>query len=59
MSALKGDVQVRGPDGIAYAMSPEAAAETSDRLLNGATQANGQRLEQKRREDERREIPRG
>ena len=53
VSATKGDVSVRGPGGIVYSMTPDAAAETSDRLLNGATQAQGQRLEQKRRDERR------
>lgn len=42
--AAQGEVVVDGPDGIAYSMSPEAAAETSERLLAGAAQAQGQRL---------------
>jgi hypothetical protein len=32
------------------ALTPEAAAETSDRLLQGAAQAQGQRLAAERRQ---------
>jgi hypothetical protein len=35
-------VLVDGPDGLAYSMTPEAAAETSDRLLEKAAVARGQ-----------------
>ncbi|MEG3164263.1 hypothetical protein U1701_06620 [Sphingomonas sp. PB2P19] len=36
-------MQIDGPDGVALAMTPEAAVETSDRLLEGATEAQGQK----------------
>jgi hypothetical protein len=39
-----GNVAVEGPDGIDVQLTPEAALETSDRLLNGATEAHGQRV---------------
>ena len=49
VSANEGEVVVDGPDGIAYSMTPEAAAETSDRLLEQAARACGQeRLDRKR-----------
>jgi hypothetical protein len=44
VQAIKGDVILDGPDGVDVAMTPEAAAETSDRLLEGAAVAQGQRL---------------
>ncbi len=44
VSAADGEVLIDGPDGIALSMTPEAAAETSDRLLNGAAQAQGQKI---------------
>ena len=44
VQAIKGDVVLDGPDGVDVAMTPEAAAETSDRLPEGAAIAQGQRL---------------
>lgn len=44
VSAEQGEVVVDGPDGVAVSLTPDAAAETSDRLLDGAAQAAGQRL---------------
>ena len=35
---------VDGPDGIAYSMTPDAASETSDRLLFGSAKARGQQI---------------
>lgn len=43
VKASKGDVVLDGPDGVDVAMTPDAAAETSDRLLEAAAQAQGQR----------------
>lgn len=43
VSAEHGQVVVEGPDGIEYAMTPEAAALTSARLLESAARAHGQR----------------
>lgn len=48
VTAEEGEVQIDGPDGVAVSMTPEAAAETSDRLLKGAATGAGQR--QKRRD---------
>jgi hypothetical protein len=49
VDAEDGNVVLDGPDGVAVAMTPDAALETSERLLFGATQAMGQRiLEEKR-----------
>lgn len=39
-----GNVAVDGPDGVAVLLTPEAALETSDRLLDRATEAHGQRV---------------
>ena len=38
-----GEVLVDGPDGLAVSMTPEAAEETSQRLLDGAASAAGKR----------------
>jgi hypothetical protein len=35
---------VDGPDGVAVTFTPEAAVETSERLLEGGIEAHGQRL---------------
>ena len=43
VDAEEGEVTVDGPDGVAVSMTPEAAAETSDRLMDGAAKAAGQR----------------
>ena len=43
VSAEEGIVNVDGPDGVDVGLTPEAALETSDRLLDGATRAAGQR----------------
>ena len=49
VTAEEGEVLVDGPNGIAFSMTPEAAAETSDRLLEQAAVARGQqRLDEKR-----------
>lgn len=52
VSARGGEVLIHGPDGVAVALTPKAAAETSDRLLHAAAQASGQNLEAKRQADE-------
>jgi hypothetical protein len=46
VTAEGGDVRVVGPDGIRYSFSPDAAVETSDRLLRGGVQAQGQRMQE-------------
>ncbi len=53
VTAEKGQVLVSGPDGVAVALTPDAAAETSDRLLDGAAEAQGQLLEEARLAEER------
>jgi len=42
VKAVEGQVEVEGPDAVDVALTPEAAAETSDRLLKGAFKARGQ-----------------
>jgi hypothetical protein len=50
VTAEDGLVFVDGPDGVAFVTTPEAAEETSQRLLDGAAQALGQRhVEEMRR----------
>lgn len=43
VTAKDGDVQVDGPDGVDVSLTPGAAVETSERLLDGAMKAEGQR----------------
>ena len=50
VTAEHGNVVVDGPDSIAVQMTPEAAAETSHRLLGGAVEAQGQRVRQRLRD---------
>ena len=45
-------VAVDGPDGVAVRMTPDAASETSDRLLRGAIEARGQQLLKRQRDGE-------
>lgn len=42
VKAQDGAVLVDGPDGLSYAMTPEAATRTSARLLHSAAKAQGQ-----------------
>jgi hypothetical protein len=43
VAAVDGAVEVDGPDAVDVAMTPEAAEETSERLLGEAFKARGQR----------------
>lgn len=43
VDAQDGEVLVKGPDSVDIRLTPGAAEETSDRLLNGAMKARGQR----------------
>jgi hypothetical protein len=43
VEAEKGEVAVKGPDQVDVRLTPEAAEETSDRLLEGAMIATGKR----------------
>lgn len=53
VTAEEGEVLVDGPDGISYSFTPDAAAETSDRLLMGAARARGQQLQEEERRKRR------
>jgi len=44
VTADEGDVLVKGPDAVDVALTAEAAEETSNRLLEQAMKARGQRL---------------
>ena len=44
VTAENGEVILDGPDGVDVKMTPEAAEETADQLINGAMTANGQRI---------------
>lgn len=48
-----GNVGVEGPDGVSVLMTPEAALETSERLLESATEAHGQRVREAEAEAKR------
>ena len=43
VSAIDGCVQLDGPDSVDVALTPEAAEETSERLLGAAFEARGQK----------------
>ena len=43
VKAVDGRVEVDGPDAVDVTMTPEAAEETSERLLGQAFKARGQR----------------
>ena len=43
VTAKEGEVVVKGPDHVDVTLTPEAAEETSDRLLEGSMKARGQR----------------
>ena len=49
VTAEEGDVHIDGPDAVAVVLTPEAAIETSDRLLRGGLLAQGQRVAEKKR----------
>jgi hypothetical protein len=49
VTAEEGEVVVDGPDGVAVSLTPEAAIETSDRLLDAALMAQGQRVDKRRK----------
>ncbi len=51
ITAEEGEVIVEGPDGVAVSLTPDAAAETSHRLLYGAAQAEGQRCAEEKRKN--------
>ena len=51
VEAVEGDVVVDGPDGVAVSLTPEAAIETSERLLDQGLTAHGQRVEKRPKPD--------
>jgi hypothetical protein len=53
VTAEHGQVLVDGPDGVAVSLTPDAAVETSDRLLDAAVEAQGQILIEAQAEKER------
>lgn len=55
VTAEDGSVLLDGPDGVAVAVTPEAALETADRLTDKAAEANGQKVESDWNERQRRE----
>lgn len=57
VDAEDGKVVLDGPDGVAVLMTPDAALETSDRLLFGAAQAMGQRVQEEQRHKKREDPP--
>jgi hypothetical protein len=48
-----GNVALDGPDGVDVLLTPQAALETSDRLLDGATEAQGRRVRESEAKAER------
>lgn len=52
VTAEEGEVMMDGPDGYAVSFTPDAALETSERLLRGGLEAHGQIIEAKRRAGE-------
>lgn len=48
-----GNVAVDGPDGVEVLLTPGAALETSERLLEGATEAHGRRVRESEMKAER------
>lgn len=49
VDAVDGVVTVEGPDAVDVKLTPEAASETSDRLLTGSLKAQGQKVQDARR----------
>ncbi|MEO7505509.1 MAG: hypothetical protein ABIT69_10045 [Sphingomicrobium sp.] len=49
VGAEDGHVTVTGPDSVDVKLSPEAAAETSDRLLQQSMKARGQQMSEEKR----------
>lgn len=49
VTANDGEVKIDGPDGVDVALTPDAAAETSDRLLYAAAKARGQQIAEDKR----------
>ena len=51
VNAEAGEVIVDGPDGVAVSLTPDAALETSQRLLEAGLMAQGQRVNSRRKAD--------
>jgi hypothetical protein len=49
VTAEQGEVIVEGPDAVAVSLTPDAALETSERLLMGGLAARGQQIAEARR----------
>jgi osmotically-inducible protein OsmY len=43
VTAEQGEVVLDGPDGVDVKLTPDAAEETADNLIEGAVEARGQR----------------
>jgi hypothetical protein len=56
IAAEQGEVLVDGPDGVAVSLTPDAALETSERLLQGGLAALGQQVEARRERAARRQF---
>jgi hypothetical protein len=57
VEAEDGKVVLDGPDGVDVQMTPDAALETSDRLLFGAAQAMGQLIQEEQRHNKPEQAP--
>ena len=57
VSVEDGVVRVKGPDAVDVKMTPEAADETSERLLYGAMQALGKKIPEAASEEKPSEEP--
>jgi hypothetical protein len=53
VEAKDGKVVLDGPNGVAVLMTPDAAAETSHRLLLGSAKARGQQIAEEERDKAR------
>ena len=49
ITAVDGAVMIRGPDAVNVRLTPEAAEETSNRMLEGSMKARGQAFFSRRR----------
>ena len=49
VTAEEGEVMLDGPGGVAVSFTPEAALETSERLLHGGLKGKGQQVAEQRR----------
>lgn len=49
VGAEEGEVIVDGPDGVAVSLTPDAALETSERLLESGLAARGQQLAEEKK----------